>query len=432
MEGWLPFRDVFEVDGQPVRDRRGPAGEAVRRRVVARVRARERAGQSCARAPATTSATCGASSTCRRCRSGSSSRRTRDGSTSARSTRRRSRAGASGWSSTPRSSRPTFIKTPAGDDIVSSGRIWAEPTTGRVHRTLLTASIASITVDYAPRPEVPGLWLPVTMEEQYTRGAKLHQGQGHLREVPAVPGADDRADRAAEEVGWRRASCDVAIVRSSGLRIGRTGWAGPGVLRRGKSLPGWFPGSRRAALAAPAMRPLPHSANLQSDSSDAPDQARFRGRIGHVSCDATMYDDPVPRIPPFDRPATYEDLEKVPDIMVAEIVDDELHASPRPALPHAHVASAFGASIGGPYHYSQRRTRRLVDSHRTGAPLRAERAGPRHGRLAADAAAARPRRRVPVGRTRLGVRGALALHRVARPREEVEDLPLGSRSATPG
>jgi hypothetical protein len=63
--------------------------------------------------------------------------------------------------------------------------------------------------------------------------------------------------------------------------------------------------------------------------------------------------DPVPRIPPFDRPATYEDLEKVPDIMVAEIVDDELHASPRPALPHAHVASAFGALIGGPYHYSR-------------------------------------------------------------------------------
>ena len=61
----------------------------------------------------------------------------------------------------------------------------------------------------------------------------------------------------------------------------------------------------------------------------------------------------VPRIPPFDRPATYEDLEKVPDIMVAENVDDELHASPRPELPHAHVSSAFGALIGGPYHYNR-------------------------------------------------------------------------------
>lgn len=61
----------------------------------------------------------------------------------------------------------------------------------------------------------------------------------------------------------------------------------------------------------------------------------------------------MPRVPPFDRPATYEDLEKVPDIMVAEIADDELHASPRPALPHTQVASAFGVLIGGPYQYGR-------------------------------------------------------------------------------
>ena len=39
---------------------------------------------------------------------------------------------------------------------------------------------------------------------------------------------------------------------------------------------------------------------------------------------------PMLRIPPFDRPATYDDLVKVPDIQVAEIVDGELHVSPRP------------------------------------------------------------------------------------------------------
>ena len=44
---------------------------------------------------------------------------------------------------------------------------------------------------------------------------------------------------------------------------------------------------------------------------------------------------PMPRVPPFDRPATYEDLVKLPDNLVAEIVGGELHASPRPALPHA-------------------------------------------------------------------------------------------------
>jgi Uma2 family endonuclease len=58
---------------------------------------------------------------------------------------------------------------------------------------------------------------------------------------------------------------------------------------------------------------------------------------------------PMPRIPPLDRPATYDDLVKVPDIMVAEIVDGELHASPRPAPRHAYAASALGTEIGGPF-----------------------------------------------------------------------------------
>jgi len=56
----------------------------------------------------------------------------------------------------------------------------------------------------------------------------------------------------------------------------------------------------------------------------------------------------VPRIPPLDRPATYEDLMKVPDTMVAEIVGDELYANPRPALPHAHVSSSLGRLLA-PY-----------------------------------------------------------------------------------
>jgi Uma2 family endonuclease len=59
--------------------------------------------------------------------------------------------------------------------------------------------------------------------------------------------------------------------------------------------------------------------------------------------------EPMPRIPPLDRPATYEDLMQVPDIMVAEIVDGELHASPRPAPRHAHAASSLGAEILLPY-----------------------------------------------------------------------------------
>ena len=57
----------------------------------------------------------------------------------------------------------------------------------------------------------------------------------------------------------------------------------------------------------------------------------------------------MPRVQPFDRPATYDDLMKVPDIMVAEIVDGELHASPRPAPRHARAGSSLGVLVGAPF-----------------------------------------------------------------------------------
>ena len=47
--------------------------------------------------------------------------------------------------------------------------------------------------------------------------------------------------------------------------------------------------------------------------------------------------------------ATYEDLLKVPDDKVAEIVDGELYVSPRPAMPHAFAASGLGVDLGGPF-----------------------------------------------------------------------------------
>lgn len=37
--------------------------------------------------------------------------------------------------------------------------------------------------------------------------------------------------------------------------------------------------------------------------------------------------------------ATYEDLLKVPENMVAELIDGELYASPRPSIPHADTTS---------------------------------------------------------------------------------------------
>jgi Uma2 family endonuclease len=63
--------------------------------------------------------------------------------------------------------------------------------------------------------------------------------------------------------------------------------------------------------------------------------------------------EPMPRVPPFDRPATYEDLVKVPDIMVGEIVDGELHATPRPAPRHVNAGSVIGGRLLPPYQESR-------------------------------------------------------------------------------
>jgi hypothetical protein len=58
----------------------------------------------------------------------------------------------------------------------------------------------------------------------------------------------------------------------------------------------------------------------------------------------------VPRVPPFDRPARYEDLIALPDNVVGEIVDGELHAWPRPAPSHAIAGSALGGHLVPPFH----------------------------------------------------------------------------------
>lgn len=48
---------------------------------------------------------------------------------------------------------------------------------------------------------------------------------------------------------------------------------------------------------------------------------------------------------PAKKPATYDDLLKVPDHLVAEIIEGELYTSPRPASPHARAASILGGRI---------------------------------------------------------------------------------------
>lgn len=52
---------------------------------------------------------------------------------------------------------------------------------------------------------------------------------------------------------------------------------------------------------------------------------------------------------PARRRATYADVVAAPPEKVAEIVDGDLHLSPRPAGPHAAAASALGEELGPPF-----------------------------------------------------------------------------------
>lgn len=49
---------------------------------------------------------------------------------------------------------------------------------------------------------------------------------------------------------------------------------------------------------------------------------------------------------PVRRPVTYDDLRRVPEHMVGEIIDGELITSPRPATPHARAAWVLGGDLG--------------------------------------------------------------------------------------
>jgi Uma2 family endonuclease len=49
------------------------------------------------------------------------------------------------------------------------------------------------------------------------------------------------------------------------------------------------------------------------------------------------------------RPATYADLQALPEHVVGELIAGELHVSPRPAAPHTVAASRLGGGLSGPF-----------------------------------------------------------------------------------
>ncbi len=51
--------------------------------------------------------------------------------------------------------------------------------------------------------------------------------------------------------------------------------------------------------------------------------------------------------------ATYDDLEKLPDHMVGEIVMGELYALPRPSPRHSKATSVLGGELGFPFQFGR-------------------------------------------------------------------------------
>jgi hypothetical protein len=66
--------------------------------------------------------------------------------------------------------RPTFIRGLKGNDVPVAGRLWVNPINGEICRTSITALASTITVNYARRPEILSLLVPVSMEERYPTG----------------------------------------------------------------------------------------------------------------------------------------------------------------------------------------------------------------------------------------------------------------------
>jgi hypothetical protein len=169
VEGWLPFRDVFEVDGKQVRDREdrlvtlfleAPSPEVAIERAnqVLRESARYNIGPVLRTLNVPTLPLWFLEpSNVRRF----NFRKVEEAKIAGRN--------AVVLEFTERV-RPTFVKTSAGGDVPVLGRVWFDPLNGQIYQTRISMHSSAITVKYATRPEVPGLWLPESMHESYSTG----------------------------------------------------------------------------------------------------------------------------------------------------------------------------------------------------------------------------------------------------------------------
>jgi len=169
-ESWYAFRDVFEVDGEPVRDRQQRLQELFARRSADTVAqamkiAEESARHNIGDVPRTINLPTFPLSFLRpanrsRFRFEKLGEEVADGVL----------AWVIGYRETK---NPTFISTTAGVELKAHGRFSLDPTDGRLFRSELVtggdralAERATITVMYRPDPNL-GLWVPGEMQELY-------------------------------------------------------------------------------------------------------------------------------------------------------------------------------------------------------------------------------------------------------------------------
>ena len=135
---------------------------------------------------------------------------------------------------------------------------------------------------------------------------------------------------------------------------------------------------------------------------------------------------------PARKPATYEDLLKLPDDKIGEIVDGDLYASPRPAGRHASCAFTLSSEIGPPFQARRGGPGGWLflfepELHLADDTLVPDLAGWRRDRLPVGT-----RRAGADARSGLGLRDPLAVDRAARPGAEAAGLRPPRRGLTPG
>ncbi len=165
--GWLPFRDVFEVDGRKVRDREdrmvklllAPSPSALEQaRRLMDESTRYNLGRVVRTINIPTLAVLLVQPNLR-----ARFAFAHGGETQV--------AGHTAWALTfEERVRPTLVRTTNGADLPMSGRLWVEPTTGTVLKTEMsvadTSVIATVAVEFREDTAL-GLWVPAEMTEYY-------------------------------------------------------------------------------------------------------------------------------------------------------------------------------------------------------------------------------------------------------------------------